>query len=100
MAPTTAFAVSAMTGMFKGSVFSFAIPQKIINASPLGDFQEQYDKSVRNSISYREKFIEEIADNLPQMHFIPRQLIWNIRRNVKRQAQLLCEGRFSCEYVS
>ena len=35
----------------KGSVFSFAIPQKIINASPLGDFQEQYDKSVRNSIS-------------------------------------------------
>ncbi len=45
----------------KGSVFSFAIPQKIINASPLGDFQEQYDKSVRNSISYREKFIAPLA---------------------------------------
>ncbi len=45
----------------KGSVFSFATPQKIINASPLGDFQEQYDKSVRNSISYREKFIAPLA---------------------------------------
>lgn len=45
----------------KGSVFSFAIPQKIINPSPLGDFQEQYDKSVRNSISYREKFIAPLA---------------------------------------
>lgn len=45
----------------KGSVFSFAIPQKIINPSPLGDFQEQYDKSVKNSISYREKFIAPLA---------------------------------------
>ncbi len=45
----------------KGSIFSFAIPQKIINPSPLGDFQEQYDKSVRNSISYREKFIAPLA---------------------------------------
>lgn len=45
----------------KGSIFSFAIPQKIINSSPLGDFQEQYDKSVRNSISYREKFIAPLA---------------------------------------
>ena len=45
----------------KGSVFSFAIPQKITNPSPLGDFQEQYDKSVRNSISYREKFIAPLA---------------------------------------
>lgn len=45
----------------KGSVFSFAIPQKIINSSPLGDFQEQYDRSVKNSISYREKFIAPLA---------------------------------------
>lgn len=45
----------------KGSVFSFAVPQKIINPSPLGDFQEQYDKSVKNSISYREKFIAPLA---------------------------------------
>ncbi len=45
----------------RGSIFSFAIPQKIINRAPLGDFQEQYDKSVRNSISYREKFIAPLA---------------------------------------
>lgn len=45
----------------KGSTFSFVIPQKIINEAPLGDFQEQYDKSVKNSISYREKFIAPLA---------------------------------------
>ena len=45
----------------KGSVFSFAIPQKIINREPLGDFQEQYEKSVKSSISYREKFIAPLA---------------------------------------
>ena len=45
----------------KGSIFSFAIPQKIINREPLGDFQEQYEKSVKSSISYREKFIAPLA---------------------------------------
>ncbi|MDE5931922.1 MAG: response regulator, partial [Lachnospiraceae bacterium] len=45
----------------KGSVFSFAIPQKIVNRAPLGDFQEQYDRSLKNSISYREKFIAPLA---------------------------------------
>ncbi|MCM1155115.1 MAG: ATP-binding protein [Roseburia sp.] len=45
----------------KGSVFSFEIPQKIVNREPLGDFQEQYDRSVRNSISYKEKFIAPLA---------------------------------------
>ncbi|MCM1175689.1 MAG: ATP-binding protein [Blautia sp.] len=45
----------------KGSVFSFAIPQKIVNRDPLGDFQEQYDRSVKKSVSYREKFIAPLA---------------------------------------
>ncbi len=45
----------------KGSVFSFEIPQKVINREPLGDFQEQYNRSVKNSISYREKFIAPLA---------------------------------------
>lgn len=45
----------------KGSVFSFEITQKVINEAPLGDFQEQYDKSVKNSISYKEKFIAPLG---------------------------------------
>ncbi|MCM1146145.1 MAG: ATP-binding protein [Clostridium sp.] len=45
----------------KGSVFSFAIPQKVISKEPLGDFQEQYDRSVKNSVSYREKFIAPLG---------------------------------------
>lgn len=45
----------------KGSIFSFEIPQKIVNRSPLGDFQEQYEKSVKNSIGYREKFIAPLG---------------------------------------
>lgn len=45
----------------KGSTFSFAIPQKVISKDPLGDFQEQYDRSVKNSISYKEKFIAPLA---------------------------------------
>lgn len=45
----------------KGSIFSFAIPQKIINKEPLGDFQKQYDRSVRTSIGYKEKFIAPLG---------------------------------------
>lgn len=45
----------------KGSVFSFSILQKVISKEPLGNFQEQYDKSVKNSISYREKFIAPLG---------------------------------------
>lgn len=45
----------------KGSVFSFAIPQKVINNEPLGDFQKQYDRSVRTSIGYKEKFIAPLG---------------------------------------
>ncbi|MCM1387014.1 MAG: ATP-binding protein [Bacillus sp. (in: Bacteria)] len=45
----------------KGSVFSFAIPQKVVSKEPLGDFQEQYDRSVKNSVSYREKFIAPLG---------------------------------------
>lgn len=45
----------------KGSVFSFAIPQKIVSREPLGDFQEQYDRSVRSSVSYKEKFIAPLG---------------------------------------
>ena len=45
----------------KGSVFSFAIPQKIVSKEPLGNFQEQYDRSVKSSISYKEKFIAPLG---------------------------------------
>ena len=45
----------------KGSVFSFAIPQKVVSREPLGDFQEQYDRSVKSSISYKEKFIAPLG---------------------------------------
>ncbi|MCM1144784.1 MAG: ATP-binding protein, partial [Lachnoclostridium sp.] len=45
----------------KGSIFSFAIPQKVIDSKPLGDFQKQYDRSVRKSIGYREKFIAPLG---------------------------------------
>ena len=45
----------------KGSTFSFAIPQKVISKDPLGDFQKQYDRSVRTSIGYREKFIAPLG---------------------------------------
>lgn len=45
----------------KGSVFSFAVPQKVISKEPLGDFQEQYDRSVKNSMSYKEKFIAPLG---------------------------------------
>ncbi|MCM1047728.1 MAG: ATP-binding protein [Clostridiales bacterium] len=45
----------------KGSTFSFAIPQKVIDPSPLGDFQKQYNRSVSTSKGYREKFIAPLA---------------------------------------
>lgn len=45
----------------KGSVFSFAIPQKVIDYAPLGDFQKQYNRSVVTSKGYKEKFIAPLA---------------------------------------
>lgn len=45
----------------KGSVFSFGIVQKVIDKAPLGDFKKQYDKSVRNSIGYKAKFISPLG---------------------------------------
>lgn len=45
----------------KGSTFSFAIPQKVMNREPLGDFKKQYDRSVRTSICYKEKFIAPLG---------------------------------------
>lgn len=45
----------------KGSVFSFAISQKVVSKEPLGDFQEQYDRSVKSSITYKEKFIAPLG---------------------------------------
>ncbi|MCH5250450.1 MAG: response regulator [Lachnospiraceae bacterium] len=45
----------------KGSTFFFAIPQKVISNEPLGNFQEQYDRSVKSSISYKEKFIAPLG---------------------------------------
>lgn len=45
----------------KGSVFSFAIPQKVIDYAPIGDFQKQYNRSVISSKGYKEKFIAPLA---------------------------------------
>ena len=45
----------------KGSVFSFAIKQKVLSFDPLGDFQKQYDRSVTTSIGYKEKFIAPLG---------------------------------------
>lgn len=45
----------------KGSVFSFAIPQKVMDFSPLGDFQKQYNRSLSVSKGYKEKFIAPLA---------------------------------------
>lgn len=45
----------------KGSVFSFAIPQKVMDLSPLGDFQKQYNRSLSTSKGYKEKFIAPLA---------------------------------------
>ncbi len=45
----------------KGSVFSFSVVQKVIDRKPLGDFRKQYDKSMKNAVSYKEKFIAPLG---------------------------------------
>ena len=41
----------------KGSTFSFQIEQKIVNAEPLGDFQDSYRRSLNQHKEYHESFI-------------------------------------------
>ncbi len=45
----------------KGSVFSFAIPQKVVDEKPLGDFEKQYRESLRSTENYHEKFIAPLG---------------------------------------
>ena len=40
----------------KGSTFAFQIEQKIVNAQPIGDFQEDYKKSLNKHNEYHESF--------------------------------------------
>lgn len=53
--------ISVQSEYGKGSIFSFAIPQKVIDDKPLGDFKKQYDRSVSTSIAYKEKFIAPLG---------------------------------------
>ncbi|MDE6214498.1 MAG: response regulator [Lachnospiraceae bacterium] len=41
----------------KGSAFSFKIIQKVVDREPLGDFEKQYQESLRSVEAYHEKFI-------------------------------------------
>ena len=41
----------------KGSVFSFKLVQKVIDNAPLGDFEKQYNESLRSANNYKQKFI-------------------------------------------
>ncbi|MBQ7160065.1 MAG: response regulator [Treponema sp.] len=40
----------------KGSIFSFALEQKVVNWEPIGDFTEMYKKSMETVSAYRESF--------------------------------------------
>ena len=41
----------------KGSAFSFKVVQKVEDRAPLGDFEKQYNESLRSTENYRQKFI-------------------------------------------
>lgn len=41
----------------KGSVFSFKIVQKVVDSTPLGDFEKQYNESLNSTVNYTQKFI-------------------------------------------
>ncbi len=41
----------------KGTAFSFQIRQKVVDRMPLGDFEKQYQESLRSIEDYHEKFI-------------------------------------------
>lgn len=45
----------------KGSVFSFTLEQEVVDKKPLGNFEEQYDRSLKKSVRYREKFIAPLG---------------------------------------
>ena len=41
----------------KGSTFAFQVEQKVMNAAPIGDFQQDYKKSLNQHEEYHESFI-------------------------------------------
>lgn len=45
----------------KGSSFSFKVVQKVVDTEPLGDFEKQYNESLRSSENYNQKFIAPLG---------------------------------------
>ncbi len=48
--------ISVVSEYGKGSTFCVKIPQKIVSETPVGDFQEHFEKSVLEARAYKESF--------------------------------------------
>ena len=80
----------------KGSTFSFELEQKIINAEPIGNFHENYKKSLANQKEYREKFTAPdakilVVDDTPMNLTVVKGLLKPMKIQID-----VCESGLKC----
>lgn len=84
----------------KGSVFSFTLEQHVEDRAPLGDFKEQYDRSVRNSFRYKEKFIAPLGKILiVDDNAMNLAVVQDLLRKTKLQIDVASSGEECLELI-
>ncbi len=78
----------------KGSTFTAMLPQKIINDTPIGDFNTRLAENIKERKKYREKFTAPealvlVVDDTPMNHVVIRELL--------KSTEVMVEGARSGE---
>ncbi|MBE5829335.1 MAG: EAL domain-containing protein [Butyrivibrio sp.] len=89
----------------KGSTFKLALPQKIVNDVPIGDFKTRLQSSLKERKTYKEKFTAPeahilVVDDTPMNHVVIRELLKHTLLQIEtaRSGQECLEKQHSKKY--
>ncbi len=84
----------------KGSVFAVYLPQRIMNATPIGDFKQQHEQRLAERQKYHEKFIAPEAKVLVvDDNRMNRFVVKNLLKSTQVQVTLLESGAACIEVL-
>ncbi|MCR4764463.1 MAG: response regulator, partial [Lachnospiraceae bacterium] len=94
----------------EGSEFSFAVKQKVTDATPIGDFAETYRKAVDSMERYRESFrapdacvliVDDTRMNLTVIRSLLKstQLAVDTAESGRETLKMVCEKKYDCIFL-
>ena len=85
----------------KGSVFTVTIPQKVVNETPIGDFQTRLKENMQDEIPYRESFRAPLANILVVDDTkINLKVVVNLLKNTKIRISTATSGAEAVEMAA